>query len=199
MSQLSDTQLVILSTAVQRPDRCVLPLPDRLKGGAASKVVNSLIGKGLVEEVEAKRGDLIWRDTGDGHGVTLVATDAAFAALGIALASDPASAGRLAVAVDDGDLIWGTPADQGAAAVMVDDRTRKDGAASRTRAGSKQAKLIEMLERPDGVTIPEVVDALQWQAHTVRGAIAGALKKKLGLNVVSEKSERRGRIYRIAD
>ena len=199
MSQLSDTQLVILSTAVQRPDRCVLPLPERLKGGAAGKVVNSLIGKGLVEEVEAKRSDLIWRDTGDGHGVTLVATDAAFAALGIALASDPASAGRLAVAVDDGELVGGTPADQGAAAVMVDDRARKDGAAPRTRAGSKQAKLIEMLKRPDGATIPEVVDALQWQAHTVRGAIAGALKKKLGLNVVSEKSERRGRIYRIAD
>ena len=199
MSQLSDTQLVILSTAVQRPDRCVLPLPDRLKGGAASKVVNSLIGKGLIEEVEAKRGDLIWRNTGDGHGVTLVATDGAFAALGIALASDPASAGRLAVAVDDGEMIGGTPADQGAAAVMVDDRARKDGAAPRTRAGSKQAKLIEMLKRPDGATIPEVVDALQWQAHTVRGAIAGALKKKLGLNVVSEKSERRGRIYRIAD
>ena len=199
MSQLSDTQLVILSTAVQRPDRCVLPLPERLKGGAAGKVVNSLIGKGLGEEVEAKRSDLIWRDTGDGHGVTLVATDAAFAALGIALASDPASAGRLAVAVDDGELVGGTPADQGAAAVMVDDRARKDGAAPRTRAGSKQAKLIEMLKRPDGATIPEVVDALQWQAHTVRGAIAGALKKKLGLNVVSEKSERRGRIYRIAD
>ena len=199
MSQLSDTQLVILSTAVQRDDRNILPLPERIKGGAAGKVVNSLIGKGLVEEVEAKRGDLIWRDNGDGHGVTLVATDGAFAALGIALAPDPSSAGRLAVAVDDGELVGGTPADQGAAAVMVDDRARKDGAAPRTRAGSKQAKLIEMLKRPDGATIPEVVDALEWQAHTVRGAIAGALKKKLGLNVVSEKSERRGRIYRIAD
>jgi hypothetical protein len=198
MSQLSDTQLVILSTAVQCPDRCVLPLPDRLKGGAASKVVNSLIGKGLVEEAKAKRGELIWRDTGDGHGVTLVATDGAFAALGIALASDPASAGRLAVAVDDGQMIGGTPADQGTAAVMVDDRAHKDGAAPRTRAGSKQAKLIEMLKRPDGATIPEVVDALQWQAHTVRGAIAGALKKKLGIDVTSEKVDGRGRVYRVA-
>ena len=198
MSQLSDTQLVILSTAIQRDDRNILPLPERLKGGAAGKVVNSLIGKGLVEEVEAQRGDLIWRDTGDAHGVTLVATDAAFAALGIALASDPASAGRLAVAVDDGELVGGTPADQGAAAVMVDDRARKDGAAPRTRAGSKQAKLIEMLKRPDGATIPEVVDALEWQAHTVRGAIAGALKKKLGIEVTSEKVDGRGRVYRVA-
>jgi hypothetical protein len=46
--------------------------------------------------------------------------------------------------------------------------------------------------------IDEIVTAFGWQAHTVRGAIAGALKKKLGLNVVSEKSEGRGRIYRIA-
>ena len=199
MSQLSDTQLVILSTAVQRPDRCVLPLPDRLKGGAASKVVNSLIGKGLVEEVEAKRGDLIWRDTGDGHGVTLVATNAAFAALDIAPASDPASAGRLAAAIDDDEMIGGTPADQGAAAIMVDDRARKNSAAPRTRAGSKQAKLIEMLKRPDGATIPEVVDALEWQAHTVRGAIAGALKKKLGIEVTSEKVDGRGRVYRVAN
>jgi len=198
MSQLSDIQLVILSTAVQCPDRCVLPLPDRLKGGAASKVVNSLIGKGLVEEAKAKRGELIWRDTGDGHGVTLVATDGAFAALGIALASDPASAGRLAVAVDDGQMIGGTPADQGAAAVMADDRAHTDGAAPRPRAGSKQAKLIEMLKRRDGATIPEVVDALQWQAHTVRGAIAGALKKKLGIDVTSEKVDGRGRVYRVA-
>lgn len=199
MSQLSDTQLVILSTAIQRDDRNILPLPERLKGGAAGKVLNSLIGKGLVEEVEAKRGDLIWRETGDGRRVTLVATDAAFAALGIVLASDPASAGRLAVAVDDGELVGDTPADQGAAAVMVDDRARKDGAAPRTRAGSKQAKLIEMLKRPDGATIPEVVDALEWQAHTVRGAIAGALKKKLGIEVTSEKVDGRGRVYRVAN
>ena len=81
--KLSDTQLVILNAACQRDDRLVLPLPDRLKGGAAAKVIDSLVAKGLVEEVDAKRGDLIWRKTGDGHGVTLVVTDAALAALGI--------------------------------------------------------------------------------------------------------------------
>ena len=65
---------------------------------------------------------------------------------------------------------------------------------------AKQAKLIEMLKRPEGVTIAEVVEALQWQAHTVRGAIAGALKKKLGLKVESEKVDaERGRVYRITE
>lgn len=66
-----------------------------------------------------------------------------------------------------------------------------------TRANSKQAQLIEMLKRPDGATIDEIVKKFDWQAHTVRGAIAGALKKKLGLNVQSEKVEGRGRVYRI--
>jgi hypothetical protein len=65
------------------------------------------------------------------------------------------------------------------------------------RADSKQARLIEMLRRPEGASIPEIVAALDWQAHTVRGAIAGALKKKLGLKIVSEKVEPRGRIYRV--
>jgi predicted ArsR family transcriptional regulator len=67
-----------------------------------------------------------------------------------------------------------------------------------TRADSKQAKLIEMLKRPDGATIDEIVKKFEWQPHTVRGAIAGALKKKLGLDVQSDKIEGRGRVYRIA-
>jgi hypothetical protein len=71
--------------------------------------------------------------------------------------------------------------------------------APRTRANSKQAKLIEMLRQPNGATVDEIVAAFKWQPHTVRGAIAGALKKKLGLKVDSEKVEGRGRIYRIVD
>ena len=63
---------------------------------------------------------------------------------------------------------------------------------------SKQARLIEMLRQPEGVTIDEIVKTLDWQAHTVRGAISGALKKKLGLTIESEKIDDRGRVYRIA-
>lgn len=198
MTKLSDTQLVILTAACQRDDRLILPLPDRLKGGAAAKVVDSLMGKGLVEQVDAKRGDPIWCNTGDGHGVTLIATDAAFEALGIIVEQDPATAGRTAAAVDDGELVGGTPADQGKIAARVEAKAT----ASKERLPrreSKQAQLIAMLRRAKGASIDEIIEALDWQAHTVRGAIAGALKKKLGLNVVSEKSERRGRIYRITD
>ena len=69
--------------------------------------------------------------------------------------------------------------------------------AADARAGSKQAQVIGLLQRPEGATIDEVAAAMGWQRRTVRGLISGALKKKLGLQVVSEKTER-GRLYRIA-
>ena len=58
--------------------------------------------------------------------------------------------------------------------------------------------MIAMLRGKDGATIAEIVEATQWQQHTVRGSFAGALKKKLGLTIVSEKVEGRGRVYRIS-
>ena len=68
----------------------------------------------------------------------------------------------------------------------------------KVREGTKQALLIEMLKRPSGATIDEIVSATGWQSHSARGAMAGALKKKLGLTITSEKDESRGRIYRIS-
>ena len=77
-------------------------------------------------------------------------------------------------------------------------KSAKGAAKSATpRAESKQSQLIAMLKRPDGATIVEIAKALDWMPHTVRGAIAGALKKKLGLNVESEKVDDRGRVYRV--
>ena len=56
-----------------------------------------------------------------------------------------------------------------------------------------------MLRAPDGATIEEIMAATGWQSHTVRGAMAGALKKKLGLEVTSEKVEGRGRTYKLPE
>ena len=65
------------------------------------------------------------------------------------------------------------------------------------RAGTKQAMLIAMLQAPEGVTIEEITAATGWLQHTARGAMSGALGKKLGLIVTSAKEEIRGRVYRI--
>ena len=83
MPQLSDSQLVVLTAACQRPDRCVFPVTARLKGNAAGNVLKSLINKGLIKEVRAKRDDTVWRHDEERGRMTLVATKAAFAALGI--------------------------------------------------------------------------------------------------------------------
>ena len=81
----------------------------------------------------------------------------------------------------------------------ADAEARVDGPGSRpSRADSKQARLIAMLQTTHGATVAEIAAAFGWQPHTVRGAIAGALKKRLGLAVTSAKVEGRGRAYRIA-
>jgi hypothetical protein len=87
MTKLTDTQLVILTAACQRPDRCILPLPAQIKGGAAQKVVAGLLSRRLTEEAEAGRESPVWRETAGRRGVTLVATDAALEILGIESAS----------------------------------------------------------------------------------------------------------------
>ena len=67
-----------------------------------------------------------------------------------------------------------------------------------TPATSKEAQVIALLRREQGATLDEIVAATGWQKHTVRGAISGALKKRLGLAVESTPTEA-GRVYRIVD
>jgi len=184
--KLSDTQLVILSAAAQRSNLLALPLPQNLKGGAAQKVVASLLKEGLLDEIDAgtRTGEPVWRRTGDGHGVTLAITEQGLTAIGI----EPDETETIPASTTEA-----TPEDRapdGDAGAAHSTRT--------PRAGTKQAALIALLRAPDGATIEEITTATGWQSHTVRGAIAGALKKKLGLAVTSEKGEGRGRVYRIA-
>ena len=60
------------------------------------------------------------------------------------------------------------------------------------RAGTKQAQMIEMLKRPEGATVEQIAAATGWQHHTIRGAISGALKKKLGLAVEATRTREVG-------
>ncbi|WP_084861252.1 DUF3489 domain-containing protein [Salibaculum halophilum] len=194
MTKLSDTQAIILSAAAQREDRNVLPLPGSLRGGAAAKVVGALLKRGLIAETTTDsktKADAalnrIWRNDEDGRAILLHITDAGLAAIGVEPESpDPAPTGAATAPTAE------APQDAPAEA----DPAPKPRA---PRTGTKQAKLIEMLRADGGATIDEIVAALDWQAHTARGAMSGALKKKLGLTITSEKIEGRGRAYRITD
>jgi hypothetical protein len=69
----------------------------------------------------------------------------------------------------------------------------------RPRAGSKLAMMVELLERDEGATVEEMAAALDWQQHTIRGVMSGALVKRFGLVVVSVLAGGRGRVYHIRD
>ena len=86
---------------------------------------------------------------------------------------------------------------KGATKAPAAETTAAPAKTPRTRENSKQAQMIELLKRPDGATLNQLVEVTGWQAHTVRGAMAGALKKKLGLNIESEKTDGQERKYRI--
>ena len=67
-----------------------------------------------------------------------------------------------------------------------------------SRPDTKHARIIAMLRKPSGATIAAIIAATDWQQHSVRGFLAGVVRKKLGLNLVSEQTDK-GRVYRIKD
>jgi len=189
MTKLTDTQTIILSAGAQRPDNIALPLPKGLAGAAAKMAVSKMIEHGWLQEVDAniRRGEPLWRETGDGHGTTLVVTDAGLLAIGI----EPVDAN----ATSTGAL--GAPTEELASCPTTG--ATPTPKAHTQREGTKQSTLIAMLRAPEGATMEAIIAATGWQAHSARGALSGALKKRLGLNVTSETEDQRGRVYRIKD
>jgi hypothetical protein len=185
MTTPTDTQSLILSRAATRPDSLALPLPDGLVGAAAKLVVGKMIACGWLQEVEANlcRGEPMWRETGDGHGTTLVATEAGLEAIGI----EPVVAGAVAKARKVKPKMEPVP--------TADSPNTTKPLAIRT--GTKQAQIIALLQRPEGATVAEICAVTGWLAHTARGMISGGMKKKLGLAIVAGKELGRGMVYRL--
>ena len=144
MTKLTETQTIILSAGAQRPDNIAMPLPKGLHGAAAKKIVTMMIGRGWLEEVDAnlRKGEPLWRETGDGHGTTLVVTGTGLLAIGIepVVVQTMAAVRKRVAEVPVSKLP--TP-----------------------RAVTKQAMLIAMLQAPEGATMEEIIAATGWQAH----------------------------------
>ena len=188
MPKLTDAQLVILSAAAQRDDATALPLPPTLKlnKGAATTVLTSLVKRSLLAERPAGTADVLWRESDDGHHLTLAITAAGLEAIGVEPDNDHANIPTL-----EPD---GTPAPAGA---IAGSSATTPVTAAAVRPGTKQSLLVDLLRRDGGATVDEIGQATGWQAHSIRGAISGTLKKKLGLTIASETVDGRGRVYRI--
>lgn len=155
--KLTDTQLVILSSAVQRDDGSAV-LPDRLKGSAAKAVVGKLLTLGFIREVRVRRDEPAWREDDEGKPIGLKITKAGSAAIGV---EDQGEAEPEPVA----------PARRPRNAAAVENLAREP------RAGSKQAQIITLMRRKSGATLDDLVAATGWLPHTTRAALTGLRKK----------------------
>ena len=177
--KLTDTQREVLEHAVDQPNGCITWFPDNVKGGARQKVISGLFNKALI----TSNGGQDWFVAAEGYD-----------ALGRARPTpatthtDP----EIEAAVSTAEANWAQEKESSAKRLLkvgVEGKPRR-------REHSKQATVIQMLQRPEGATIQQIIDATGWQAHTVRGTFAGAFKKKLGLTIVSEKAVGGERTYR---
>lgn len=180
---ITDNQRAVLIAAAHSANMVAWPMPPKLglSKGSATIVVKGLLTKGLVEERPVLGNDLVWREEDSGRKLTVVITKAGMAAIGMLPDNEEGQ----------------EPGDAGAAGSANAPVTTTNLDQSRMpRASSKLAILVGLLSREEGATVEEMVAATGWQAHSVRGVMSGALAKKFGLQIESEKVEGRGRVYR---
>lgn len=194
--KLSDTQLVLLSAAAQRHDHCLVA-PQHLKGGAAKKVADKLIGVGLVREIKAKTDVPVWRrDEEEGHDYTLKLTAAGLEAIAVDVqdAAEPASDSAVP-AESEPRASRGHPKNPDVPHKKTTVQNPRATEAS-PREGSKLANVIDLLERRRGATLEELIATTDWLPHTIRAALTGLRKR--GFNVILDRSDKaRGSVYRI--
>ena len=188
MTKLNDTQLVLLSTAARRDDGG-LARSAKLKPEAMEQAVAGLLSRKFVKAIP-KTGPLpLWKKDPDGEPVSLVITEKGLEAIGVGV-GDPAQPPPVVAAKGKASKSKEPP---GGHSKKTPGVKAKSGG---PRPTSKIAKVVEMLRKPGGATIKAIMDATDWQAHSVRGAIAGAIKRTMGLKVLAETRDDE-RVYRI--
>ena len=168
MADLSNPQIALLKAAAAAPDRGVNQ-PD-----GASATVKSLIRRGLIIAMPRENAPTRLLITTAGHSAVSLGDDAVLQTHDIQTGSDLAS-------LDN---------------VVAELPSRAPGSAATNEPKGKIGAVVKLLRRPGGATLEAMMQVTGWQAHSVRGAMSGSIKKGLGLDVLSVKTEA-GRVYRI--
>lgn len=175
---LTDTQLVLLSAAAQRDDLRII-LPERLRGGAAQKVLTTLTGKGLIEALAVASEPRPLHEPDEPGATEFQLSQHGLASLGLVEPQEVPSPSE-----DEGK--------EDAAGAGSAEPTARPA----PRSGTKLAGVIALLERPDGASIAELTTATGWLPHTTRAALTGLRKR--GIAVVRSKREDGTTVYHLA-
>jgi hypothetical protein len=203
MTKLTDTQLIVLSSAAQH-DEGLATRPANLNAAAAMKVASSLIDKGLMREIRAKTDAPVWQENEEGR-FALKITKAGREAIGVddeegqqaaspsatPRASKPKRSGSKRAAKKDAAK---TPA-PGKKAARQKTAGEVESSSRQIRAGSKQATIVKLMSRPKGATLDEMIEATEWLPHTTRAALSGLRKRGFALERIND--EAKGSVYRI--
>ncbi|ALN60858.1 hypothetical protein GLE_5517 [Lysobacter enzymogenes] len=185
--ELSTNQRTVLELAVATEGR-IERYPAGLLGGARTSVVRGLLRNGFVEQHDAG-----YRLTADGYaaaGAEAPAGDDPDSAGGSDSEAPNESASDTDTGLTDGAAT--APADSAATAATPPVKPKRAA-----RGDTKIAKVVDLLVRPQGATIAQIMAETEWQQHSVRGFLAGTVKKK-GYTVTSSKEGDGDRVYRIA-
>jgi hypothetical protein len=187
--KLTETQIVMLSAAAQRQDRCCAAFAN-LKGGAAQKVATKLISAGLAKEIKAKPGAPVWRhDEGAGQSYALKLTAAGVKAIP---AGDPSLSDGSSEASDKRFRL--ARADPEVSQTATEVPTTNVLRPSAPRAGTKLAQILELLQRDCGASLKELIAATGWLPHTTRAALTG-LRKRCYAVTIDRSDKERGSAY----
>lgn len=205
--KLTDTQLMVLSNAGAREDGAAT-VPAKMNKTVATKLAASLVDRKLMREIRAKPGMPVWRKGEDDRPLSLVVT----------------SAGRKMIHVEDAavdvrrqPMLQASSVDKSNSDKAVDKKSETgDGDSASTKAkrstskpvektaslrdqprpSSKRQLLVDLLSRPDGATIDEMVQALGWLPHTTRAELTRL--RHLGLSIARTPREKQASLYSLA-